>query len=105
MLDNAGNDFSGGDGGESNSPSRKVPFKASTCVAVGYVYRFRTMPTASVRGSGCREPLDVLPALHIRTSDFRRPINAAEDNTYRTSRLTKQQRGRLLVRQLCFCPF
>ena len=63
------------------------------------------MPTASATGRGCRWPLDVLPALHIRTSDFRCPISAAEDDSYRTSRLFKQLRGRLLVRRLFFCPF
>ena len=82
--------LAGGDGGGSNSPSRKIPVKASTCVAVGCLYRFRTMPTASATGHGCRLPLDVLPALHIRTSDIRRPTSASENNSCRTSLLFKQ---------------
>ena len=64
---------SGGDGGGSNSPSRKFSFKASTCVAVGYA-----IPHSAVT-VGCRVGLRLpvfslaaLPALRCRTSDIRR---------------------------------
>ena len=92
---------SGGDGGGSNSPSRKFSFKASTCVAVGYA-----IPHSAVT-VGCRVGLRLpvfslaaLPALRCRTSDVRRSEEVSEAILYRTSPGIMPRRGRLHVRQL-----
>ena len=92
---------SGGDGGGSNSPSRKFSFKASTCVAVGYA-----IPHSAVT-VGCRIGLRLpvfslaaLPALRCRTSDVRRSEEVSEAILYRTSPGIMPRRGRLHVRQL-----
>ena len=54
QIESARAQILGGDGGGSNSPSRKFPLKASTCVAVGYRFRSPSLPTAAEAGCGYR---------------------------------------------------
>ena len=51
----------GGDGGESNSPSRKFHSSASTCVAAGLLYLVRTLPAAHGLAPGSRDFLRPRP--------------------------------------------
>ena len=51
----------GGDGGESNSPSRKFHWSASTCVAAGLLYLVRALPAAHCLAPGCRIFFDDAP--------------------------------------------
>jgi hypothetical protein len=95
--------ISGGDGGESNSPSRRALFRVSTSL-YGCLFSLRCHPPPDFSGASRCFLGDPYRHRDRSTSTFRRPIpNPSRRGRGGRSCLFRQL-GRILFRQLLFLP-
>jgi hypothetical protein len=95
--------ISGGDGGESNSPSRRALFRVSTSL-YGCLFSLRCHPPPDFSGASRCFLGDPYRHRDRSTSTFRRPIPNPSRRGQGGRSCLFRQLGRILFRQLLFLP-